>query len=90
MSRIGFVRKANVICLALLILVILTSTALSGEFWGSVKSDVFHYPDCRYAKKINPVYLIKFSSPELAREAGYRPCKVCKPPSESDDVKKQF
>lgn len=83
MLRRGFVRRANVICLALLILLIAASAALSGEFWGSAKSDVYHYPDCRYAKKIDPMFLLRFSSAELARDTGYRPCKVCRPPYES-------
>jgi len=84
MLRRCFVRKVNVICLALLILLLAATAALSGEFWGSIKSDVYHYPDCRYAKKIDPRYLLKFASPEQARDKGYRPCKVCRPPYESD------
>jgi len=88
MSRRGFLGKSNILCLALLVLLVAASAALSGEFWGSAKSDVFHYPDCRYALKIDPMYLIRFSSPELAREAGYRPCKVCEPPYESEDTNK--
>ena len=65
---------------ALFFILVAASAAFSGEFWGSAKSDVYHYPDCRYARKITPIYLIKFPSPEEARDVGYRPCKVCKPP----------
>lgn len=58
----------------------LAGAALSAEFWGSIKSDVYHYPHCRYAKIIDKDFLIKFSSPGEAVKKGYRPCKVCGPP----------
>ncbi|MBA7633403.1 hypothetical protein ES703_40969 [subsurface metagenome] len=50
------------------------------KFVGSKKSDVYHYPTCRYVKKILPENIIWFSSVEDAKARGYRPCKVCKPP----------
>ena len=49
-------------------------------FVGSKKSDVYHYPNCRYVKQILPENIIWFTSAEDARNHGYRPCKVCKPP----------
>lgn len=48
-------------------------------FVGSKKSNKFHDPDCRYAKRIKAKNLIVFASVDEAREAGYVPCKVCKP-----------
>jgi hypothetical protein len=54
--------------------------AISAEFWGSKNSDKYHSPTCKWAQKINPSNLVKFSSPEEATKAGYVPCKVCKPP----------
>ena len=52
----------------------------TGKFVGSKKSDVYHYPSCRYVKQILPENIIWFTSVEDARAHGYRPCKVCKPP----------
>lgn len=52
----------------------------SGKFVGSTKSDKYHYPSCRWAKKILPENQIWFASSEEARAAGYVPCGVCKPP----------
>jgi len=49
-------------------------------FVGSKKSDVYHYPNCRYVKNILSENIIWFSSVEDAKARGYRPCKVCKPP----------
>jgi methylphosphotriester-DNA--protein-cysteine methyltransferase len=65
---------------ALLILLAFLVSATSVEFWASKKSNKYHYPNCRWAQKIKPTNLIKFSSPEEAVKAGYIPCKVCKPP----------
>ncbi|MCL5772527.1 MAG: hypothetical protein M1479_09705 [Actinobacteria bacterium] len=57
-----------------------TTTNNSISFVGSKNSDVYHYSDCVYAKKIKPENLITFSSVEEAKNAGYRPCKKCNPP----------
>lgn len=57
------------------------STTTTGEkYVGSKKSDKYHYPDCRWAKKILPENEIWFSSSDEARAAGYVPCGVCNPP----------
>jgi len=57
-----------------------TTTAKSGQFVGSLESDKYHYPSCRWAKKILPQNEIWFASSQDARAAGYVPCGVCKPP----------
>jgi exonuclease III len=57
--------------------------ASSCNFVGSKNSDVYHYPDCRYAKNIKSGNKICFDTPEDAVAAGYHPCKVCNPPSKS-------
>ncbi len=51
-----------------------------GKFVGSTKSDKYHYPDCRWAKKIKPENEIWFASYEDARSQNYVPCGVCHPP----------
>ena len=50
------------------------------KFVGSKESDVYHYPNCGYVKKILTENKIWFTSVEDAKAHGYRPCKVCKPP----------
>ena len=49
------------------------------KFVGSAKSNKYHYPDCRWAEKINPENEIWFSSSGDARSKGYVPCGVCHP-----------
>jgi len=49
------------------------------KFVGSTKSDKYHYPDCRWAKKISPGNEIWFSSFVDAKMKGYVPCGVCHP-----------
>ena len=48
-------------------------------FIGSKKSDKYHKPECRLAKRIKPAHLLKFTSRSDAITTGYYPCKVCKP-----------
>ncbi len=48
-------------------------------FVGSKKSDKYHTPDCKWAKKIKPNHLIEFSTRSDAITSGYFPCKFCKP-----------
>lgn len=50
------------------------------KFVGSVRSDKYHYPDCRWAKNIEPENEIWFTSSEDARSQNYVPCGVCHPP----------
>ncbi|MDD3566215.1 MAG: thermonuclease family protein [Methanothrix sp.] len=56
------------------------ATTTQKKFVGSKKSDKYHYPSCRWAKKILPQNEIWFSSSEEARRAGYVSCGVCHPP----------
>ncbi len=48
-------------------------------YYGSRKSNIFHRPDCRYAKRIKSGNVVGFRSREEAVSAGYVPCKVCNP-----------
>ena len=50
------------------------------DFWASKNSNKYHYPNCRWAQKINPKNLIVFKTTSDAIKAGYVPCKVCRPP----------
>ena len=56
------------------------SLAADFKYVGSSKSDKYHYPSCQWAKKISPANLVTFKSAKEAKEAGYVPCKVCRPP----------
>lgn len=71
-------RRLSVLII-LAILILFTTNLISAEFWASKNSNKYHYPSCKWAQKINPNNLIKFSSPSEANKAGYIPCKVCKP-----------
>ena len=56
-----------------------SSNRATGIFVGSINSDVYHYPSCASAKRIHSENLITFNSVTEAKNAGYRPCKVCTP-----------
>jgi micrococcal nuclease len=48
-------------------------------FVGSKKSDKYHIPSCRWAKRIKPENEIWFASAADARSKGYQPCGTCRP-----------
>ncbi|MBT0665192.1 hypothetical protein KI809_12870 [Geobacter pelophilus] len=52
-----------------------------GGVWGSIKSKSYHLASCRYVKKTGKNNRIKFDSAVTARDAGYKPCEVCRPPA---------
>ena len=56
-----------------------TSPKSSGVYVGSVDSDKYHNPSCRFAKEILPMNEIWFDSIEDAQNSGYSPCGGCHP-----------
>ncbi len=51
----------------------------SFKYLGSIKSNKYHYPTCKYVETINPENLIGFHSKAEAEAAGYYPCTYCDP-----------
>lgn len=51
----------------------------TGKYVGSLKSDKYHNPSCRWAEKILEGNQIWFDTIEEAKQQGYQPCGVCKP-----------
>ena len=49
------------------------------QYVASKNSNVFHKPDCRWAKKISPTNLVGYNSRDEAIQAGKRPCRWCNP-----------
>lgn len=76
-------RKAVIWVLILIFLTGFVNVAAGSDpkikFIASIKSNRYHYPWCKRAKRIKQEYLIVFDSPEQAREENYIPCKICKP-----------
>jgi len=68
------------IVIGVLVFVMLNKPSSEQQFVGSKNSDVYHIPSCGYAGRIKSENKIWFSSSQDARNHGYRPCKVCKPP----------
>lgn len=74
-------RSTIVIFSVVIFLVTCFALAADFKYVGSKKSNKYHYPSCRWAKKINPGNLVTFVSASDALKKGYVPCKVCKPPT---------
>lgn len=51
----------------------------TGKYVGSIDSDKFHYPTCRWAEKILKENEIWFDTIDEAKLQGYDACGVCKP-----------
>ena len=77
--------KKNRILVSVIVLIFFSvaylSIAADYKYVGSANSSKYHFPDCKWAKKISPKNLVTFMTAEEAVKAGYVPCKVCKPPS---------
>lgn len=56
-----------------------TPVQTTGTYVGSVDSDKYHVPGCRFAEKILPGNEIWFDTAEEAQAAGYTACGVCHP-----------
>jgi len=54
--------------------------AAPARFVGSITSNKYHYPECKWAQTIKPEKLLGFQSVKGAQEEGYIPCPRCKPP----------
>jgi MinD-like ATPase involved in chromosome partitioning or flagellar assembly len=50
------------------------------KYVGSVTSNKYHYPECKWAKTILPERVLGFKSIAEAKTKGYIPCPTCKPP----------
>lgn len=73
-------RKVLVGILALFLLLLAGCSQEQGaQYVGSINSDKYHYPDCKWAERIKPENEIWFDSIKEAEEAGYKPCKACRP-----------
>ena len=58
----------------------LERTAGAGvRYTGSDSTSIYCYPSCRHARRTTAAHEVRFHSAQEARDAGYRPCKVCKP-----------
>ena len=49
------------------------------RYVGSDSTGIFCHPTCRAARRITSAHRVEFRSETAAENAGYRPCKVCRP-----------
>jgi hypothetical protein len=53
---------------------------VAAGYVGSILSDKYHRTRCRKGSQIPPENQVFFPSVADARKAGYRPCRICRPP----------
>jgi len=56
-----------------------TLTRSGVRYFGSDTTRIFCFPTCRHARRVTAGHMMRFHSEEEAVDAGYRPCKVCRP-----------
>ena len=66
---------------AIVVVIFMASFAnvLAASYVGNANSRKFHYADCSMVGKMNPVNKVYMNTREEAIQAGYVPCKRCKP-----------
>lgn len=62
-----------------LLAVLFLASMTNAQYVGSAKSDKYHSKTCQHAKRIKAENLVEFDTVQAATDAGYVPCKVCKP-----------
>lgn len=74
-------KKKILLLMSLLLLVgmMASSDALSSDYIGNRHSHKFHYASCSYVPHMSDHHKVYFESRAEAIEAGYVPCKVCRP-----------
>ncbi len=72
-------KRKFIVSIMLFLLLSSTAIALSSSYIGASTTGKFHYLDCRWAEKIRADHRVHFSTREEAINAGYVPCKVCRP-----------
>lgn len=57
----------------------LVAASDGGQYIGNLNTHKFHYASCRYVSAMNPSNKVPFTTRDEAIQAGYVPCKVCRP-----------
>lgn len=58
-----------------------TGIKAGARFHGSRTTRIFCFPTCHSARRIRSEYRVTFASLAAAQDAGYRPCRLCRPAS---------
>lgn len=66
-------------------ILLFTPTFALSNFWASKKSNKYHFPTCKWAKKIKQKNLIIFETSSDAENSKYIPCKICILPLSFDE-----
>lgn len=64
---------------AFIIMTTAFATVLASNYIGNANTGKFHYADCSSVDKMNPANKVFMNTREEAINAGYVPCKRCKP-----------
>jgi methylphosphotriester-DNA--protein-cysteine methyltransferase len=76
-----FLKNTKIIIGMLVIVLTLavSQASFANTYVANASTGKFHYEDCRWVDKMSDSNKIYFNSRDEAIDAGYVPCKVCKP-----------
>jgi len=58
---------------------IISSQVAEYAYVAYAQREVFHRPDCKWAKRVSPQNMVRFKTREDAMESRRRPCNFCRP-----------
>ena len=71
--------KRFTVALVISIFTFITAHTLAADYVGNANTGKFHYANCYMVDKMNPANKVYLNTREEAINAGYVPCKRCKP-----------
>lgn len=72
-------KKIFAAIVALIVTATAFATVLASAYVGNSNTKKFHYADCSSVGKMNSANRVAFNTRDEAVNAGYVPCKRCKP-----------
>ncbi len=72
-------KKFFAVIVTLIVTTAAFATVLASAYVGNSNTHKFHYADCSSVGKMKPAHKVTFNTRDEAVNAGYVPCKRCKP-----------
>jgi len=60
--------------------------ARGGGYYADNTTSTYHLPTCSVVQEMGEDKHVKFDTPEEALKAGYKPCGMCNPPTETGHI----
>ncbi|WP_199883667.1 Ada metal-binding domain-containing protein [Anaerosinus massiliensis] len=72
-------RKLTALFVLALVIVSIAAPVLASTYVANANTGKFHYSGCRYVSRMNESNKVYYNDRDDVINAGYVPCKVCRP-----------